>query len=203
MAEVPELARQRIAEWISTITTKQENASGSEGDQGPRMTMPGLSASAQSKPEVNERTPAASASEEWGQVRSGQATAPVTPKSIVDTAGASYTPAIGDSIGPFALSEKAIETYARQKGWGVYTLGRFESNRFLVLRLGRCSDLGNELYSYLGAFESFAFVFCVSEKRAFQQECEMYHRLRPPKNKFHPRKTADTDWDCPVCGGFP
>jgi len=201
LAEVPELARQNLAEWISTITTKQENVSESEGDQGSRMTTPGPSASAQPKPEVNEGTPATSASEDWDQVRSGQATAAVTPKSIVDTAGASYTPAAGDSVGPFALSEKAMETYTWQKGWVVYTLGRFESNRFLVLRLGRCSDLADELHSYLGEYEGFNFTPCVSEKRAFQKECELYHRLRPPKNKFHPSKPANTDWNCPVCSG--
>jgi hypothetical protein len=81
-------------------------------------------------------------------------------------------------------------------------VGRLESGRLLVLRVGRSSDLAMELYSYIGEYEGFRFAYCVSEKVAFQQECELYHRLRPAKNKIHPRKPADADWDCPVCRGF-
>ncbi len=198
-AEVPDVARQRIAEWMLTITTKQENAS--ENDYA-QQRQSGLTASTQPQPGVQEGTPAPITSEDWAQIPSGRGTVPVTPESNGDTMGTSSTSAAADPAGPFPLSQKAIGACVRQKGWAVYMVGRFESNRFRVMRLGRSSDLANELYSYVGEYEGFKFAYCVSEKLAFQQECELYHRLRPVNNKSHPRKPADADWDCPVCRGF-
>src|SRR5437868_11031842 len=102
----------------------------------------------------------------------------------------------------FPLSQHANETCNRNGSWSIYVVGMLESHRFQVERVGRSCDLANELYSCIGQYEAFKFAYCVSEKHAFQQECELFHRLRPVHNKSHPRRPADANWDCPICRGF-
>ncbi len=198
LATMPDATRQHITKWMLAVRTKPE--SDSEGNYiQPRPS--GIAADTQSQPQAQEATPAPTVSEHGAQNPSARGPVAV-PKSPGETIPAISTAAAADPVGPFSLSDKMIEACADQKGYAVYLLGMFQSDRFLVMRLGRSSDLANDLYSYIGQYEGFKFAYCPSEKRAFQQECELYHRLRPVNNKSHPRKPSNTDWDCPVCRGF-
>ena len=198
-AELTHPMWQSIAEWIRSLT-KQANDSGPDSAEQIQAGPSAAAASPQPPSEVQVVTPGPKESDDWTQVASAPVTVPDAPESNDGRATPDLAP--GDLAGPFALSEKAIENCVKQKCWGLYMVGSFESNRFLVKRVGRSSDIANELYDYVGEYEAFKFVYCPSEKKAFQQECELYHRLRPAKNKSHPRKPPDEDWDCPVCHGF-
>src|ERR1700693_599294 len=103
-AQLPEVARQRTAEWMRAIATQQENGSGTDSAQQTQAASSGWSASTQPQPEVQEGTPAPITSGEWAQVLSGRGPGPVTPESNGDTMGTSSPSAASDPVGPFPLS---------------------------------------------------------------------------------------------------
>jgi hypothetical protein len=193
-AKLSDASRRDIKEWILAICSEQASAEGTTAEPTPTpMVM---------QSDIELSTPAPVKFDESAHTSGFRGEVdPKMPSTYgpLETGSASRGT---DPLGPFPLSRTSIEACVRQKSWAVYLVGRFESNRFLVMRVGRSADLADELHDYIGEYEGFKFNYHATEKRAFHQECELYHHMRPIDNKSHPRKPNEADWNCPVCRGF-
>ena len=106
--------------------------------------------------------------------------------------------------GPYELTFDSIEAVMPAGGRGVFALGYAEpSSVFRVQRVGRDgNDLGNKLKSLIGASNEFKYRLTLTEREAFEMECELFHTLRPPSNISHPDRPQGSDWRCPFCLQF-
>jgi len=106
-------------------------------------------------------------------------------------------------LGPFELAFDTIERELPPAVCGVFALGYVDpSGTFRVQRVGRGDDLRNGLRQLIGSSTRFKFAKSVSPQAAFERECELFHRFRPPGNIIHPDRPKGTDWLCPVCARF-
>jgi hypothetical protein len=100
-----------------------------------------------------------------------------------------------------ALSAKTIERTITHKSASVYLLSSVEDGVAGVRLHGRSDgDVGARLKRYVGLYSQFAFAYASSPKNAYEMECKIYHSITPPGNGKHPKRTADAEWICPVCG---
>lgn len=104
-------------------------------------------------------------------------------------------------LGPFALTDSVIDQEVNQTSAGAFALGNPENGAgFEVLYVGRSdSDVNAQLHVHVGAYERFKFVYCSSEKAAFEKECGLFHDFDPYDNPVHPRRPMGSDWTCPRC----
>lgn len=103
--------------------------------------------------------------------------------------------------GPYALTFDDLEARVPSRRCGVFALGYVDaSDRFRVQRVGRDDgDLQQRLKDLIGSSQRFKFEATDTPRAAFESECELFHRLRPPGNFMHPDRPAGSDWCCPVC----
>ena len=102
--------------------------------------------------------------------------------------------------GPYELSVDSLERSLPRGGGGVFALGYIDSaGRFRVERVGRDeADLKGRLRNLIGSGNLFKYA-AVDAREAFELECEIFHRLRPPSNITHPDRPRGTDWKCRQC----
>jgi hypothetical protein len=106
-------------------------------------------------------------------------------------------------LGPFELAFDTIERELPTVACGVFALGYVDpAGTFRVQRIGRDDDLRKGLQELIGSSTRFKFARSTSRQSAFERECELFHRFRPPGNIIHPDRPAGTNWLCPVCARF-
>lgn len=106
-------------------------------------------------------------------------------------------------LGPFELAFDAIERELPPSICGVFALGYVDgSGTFRVQRVGRGDDLRKTLRELIGSSTRFKFAREYSPLAAFERECQLFHRFRPPGNIIHPDRPTGTNWLCPVCARY-
>lgn len=107
----------------------------------------------------------------------------------------------GDLLGPYELSYDVIERALSNKVCGVFALGHVDAGgTFRIQRVGRDdSDLRGCLQNLIGSSTRFKYAPVASPQVAFERECELFHRFRPPGNIIHPDRPPESGWRCPVC----
>lgn len=104
-------------------------------------------------------------------------------------------------LGPYELSYDVVEKALPAGVAGVFALGHVDfEGVFRVERIGRddCSLRGS-LHAAIGSSTRFKYLTVASAQRAFETECELFHRFRPPGNITHPDRPRGSGWKCPVC----
>lgn len=106
--------------------------------------------------------------------------------------------------GPYDLTFDSVDAVMPVGSRGVFALGYAEdSSMFRVQRVGRDGkDLSRKLKSLIGASNKFKYRLTLTEREAFEMECELFHKLRPPSNISHPDRPQGSDWRCPYCLQF-
>ena len=103
--------------------------------------------------------------------------------------------------GPYTLNNETIDSVVTRTSPGVYVLASAGSNR--AKRVGRSdTDVRARLKSYVGHYARFWFAYASSPKDAFENECHLWHDLKPPDNVIHPDRPNGSGWKCPVCTIF-
>lgn len=116
-------------------------------------------------------------------------------------AGTSASPSRSRLVGPVELSFDVVDRVLAAAGSGVFALGRVDgAGTFRVERVGRADhNLRESLKSLIGCGNQFKFAVTASAKEAFELECELFHRFRPPSTIIHPGRPPGSDWKCPCC----
>lgn len=106
--------------------------------------------------------------------------------------------------GPYTLSFDTLERVLPKSRSGIFALGYEDrTERFRVECVGRDDyDLRARLCELIGSSSMFKFATLATAREGFEQECELFHSLRPPSNFIHPGRPAGTDWKCPHCLQF-
>lgn len=106
--------------------------------------------------------------------------------------------------GPYELTFDGIAVALPVALGGVFALGHVDAaGTFRVERVGRDDrDLRGCLQGLIGSSNRFKYAPAASAREAFEQECELFHRLRPPGNIIHPDRPKGSDWRCQVCFQF-
>ena len=107
-------------------------------------------------------------------------------------------------LGPYDLTYDSLRSVMPAGSRGVFALGYTDdATVFRVQRVGRDGqDLGLRLRSLIGAGNKFKFKLTPTEREAFELECELFHKLRPPSNFSHPDRPPGSDWRCQHCLQF-
>ena len=103
--------------------------------------------------------------------------------------------------GPYDLTFDSLQRVVTQGRTGVFAIGQTDvSGTFRVQRVGRADDdVLEALRLLIGCGNQFKFAIFTSAREAFDTECELFHRLRPPSTIIHPSRPAGTDWKCHWC----
>ena len=104
-------------------------------------------------------------------------------------------------LGPFELTFEGVLEAMPKVQRGVFALGHLDSaGRFRIERIGReDGDLRLRLQALIGSSNRFKFAPAATALDAFESECELFHRFRPPGNIIHPVRPEGSGWRCPVC----
>ena len=104
--------------------------------------------------------------------------------------------------GPYSLTYDSVDGALGSAFPGVFALGyRGRDDVFYVNYVGRSdSDVRGRLLELIGSDVAFKFGRSASAEEAFRRECELFHAFRPPANRIHPGRPANTSWSCPRCG---
>lgn len=103
-------------------------------------------------------------------------------------------------LGPVRLGYDEIETLLPRVSPGVFVLGNLDfQNRFSLNTIGRDDvDLKAGLRSMIGSAGYFMYSVQPTGKAAFDEECRLFHELRPSRIS-HPVRSENKDWTCPHC----
>lgn len=104
-------------------------------------------------------------------------------------------------LGPYELSFDTIDKQLPSQACGVFAVGYVDvSNTFRIERVGRDDvNLAELMRSLIGSSGRFKYAICANSKQAFEAECEIFHRFRPPGNFIHPVRPSGSRWRCPIC----
>lgn len=106
--------------------------------------------------------------------------------------------------GPYDLSFDCLEQNLPTKGVGVYAIGHVDAlGTFRVQRVGRDEEnVKQRLRSLIGSGNKFKYALLATAFEAFEMECELFHRLKPPSNVTHPDRPRGSGWKCRHCLQF-
>lgn len=104
-------------------------------------------------------------------------------------------------VGPHELSFDCLERTLPRQRIGVFAIGHVDpAGTFRVQRVGRDEeDVQARLRSLIGSANKFKFALVHSAFEAFEIECELFHKLRPPSNVTHPNCPPGSGWKCRHC----
>jgi hypothetical protein len=104
-------------------------------------------------------------------------------------------------LGPYELSFDGVAQALPSGQCGVFALGHVDAaGTFRVQRVGRDdADLRRRLQGLIGSSNRFKFAPAHSPRLAFESECELFHKFKPPGNIIHPDRQRGSDWKCPHC----
>ena len=106
--------------------------------------------------------------------------------------------------GPFQLTIQGIETHLQTDSPGVYALGNYREDLFITAYIGRAADLREDLKAHIaGPYQQFKFAYALSDRDAFEKQCELYHDFVGLDNERHPCPLTGTFWLCPRCKTLP
>lgn len=105
-------------------------------------------------------------------------------------------------LGPYSLTDDAIDTHVSSQKIGAYALGSTgQDGTFYISYVGRSdTDLNKRLHQHVGDFSQFKYGYFPNAKAAYEKECQLYHDFPNQNNKVHPKKPEGTNYTCPVCG---
>jgi hypothetical protein len=107
--------------------------------------------------------------------------------------------------GMFALTQNNVDAFTMSQA-GVYVLDRSQSDPFAVYYVGRSDDdLKGRLKQWVGTrYVYFKYLHTGTTKAAYELECAVYHKLKPPDNIIHPAVPSGTLYSCPErgCAGW-
>jgi hypothetical protein len=103
--------------------------------------------------------------------------------------------------GPYALVYDVVDAEVADNHPGTYVLGYIDfQGRFCVNFVGSSpTDLRAKLKERIGTAQCFKFRHFVSDRAAFEKECELFHQFLPSGNFLHPDRPPNTTWRCPRC----
>lgn len=113
-----------------------------------------------------------------------------------------------DMNGPFLFTTEGIDDNVTETSLGNYALGYVDNkSTFIVQYVGRSdTDVAAEIKIYLSEdYKRFKYSYATSPKAAFEKECKNYHDFggkEKLRNKIHPARPDDTNWECPNCDVF-
>ena len=104
--------------------------------------------------------------------------------------------------GPFPLNVETVDAEITKISPGNYRLGlKNVGGEFVPYYVGRSDkNLNQRLKDWVGEYDWFTTAYAPSTKDAHEQECRDYHNLNPRDNKEHPKRPAETNLKCPICG---
>ena len=102
--------------------------------------------------------------------------------------------------GPHDLSVDVLERAVPHRG-GVFAVGHVDlAGRFRVQRVGRDDyDLRERLRGLIGSGNKFKYTIVPNPQDAFDLECDLFHKFRPPSNIMHPDRPRGSGWRCRHC----
>lgn len=103
--------------------------------------------------------------------------------------------------GPFDLTYDSLTAVLPKSASGVFAIGYVDGlDRFRVQRVGRAgADIREQLRTLIGSGNQFKYRLTMTEREAFEIECDLFHKLRPPSNISHPDRPRGSGWRCPHC----
>lgn len=85
---------------------------------------------------------------------------------------------------------------------GAFILSELSHPHREYLRVGRSTDLGQELRRWMGEYGRVALRYQADERRAYLEECRVFHRLEGGlDNDGHPQRPQGSATPCPACAG--
>lgn len=106
--------------------------------------------------------------------------------------------------GPLDLNAMKISEAIKAKSPGNYALGYINEHTFMVQYVGRSdSNIHHSLNTWVGKYPKFKWSYAMSEKEAYDKECQNFHDFGGAEsldNEIHPAKPEGMDWKCLVCG---
>lgn len=103
--------------------------------------------------------------------------------------------------GPYDLSFDSLERALPKRRIGVFAIGHIDpAGIFRVQRVGRDqSDVQERLRGFIGSGNKFKYALAGTAFEAFELECELFHKLKPPSNIMHPDRPQGSGWKCRHC----
>lgn len=109
-------------------------------------------------------------------------------------------------IGPLRFNTEAVDFVVKGALPGVFALGALRwGGKFEPAFVGRADDdLRAELLTHAaeGRYQAFAFHYDAFAQRAFEHQCQAYHKFRAARrldNKGHPEPAPGETWICAIC----
>ena len=104
-------------------------------------------------------------------------------------------------LGPYRLTVDGIDEAVKEKAPGVFALGHEDfQGRFRITHIGRSdNELRSSLCDMIGTSGLFKYITVETSKEAFEKQCELFHKFKPPGNSLHPDRPPGTSWTCPRC----
>ena len=104
-------------------------------------------------------------------------------------------------IGPYLLAIDVIDREVGGGNAGAYALGYIDNlGRFCITFVGSArTNLQSKLKEHVGTAQYFKFRHLLTERSAFEKECELFHDFLPIGNFLHPSRPTNHDWKCPKC----
>jgi hypothetical protein len=103
--------------------------------------------------------------------------------------------------GPYDLTFDSLQNELPKSRAGVFALGHVDARgTFRVQRVGRDErDLQERLCGMIGSGTMFKYAIVSTAKEAFDLECDLFHKFRPPSNIMHPDRPRGSEWKCRHC----
>jgi hypothetical protein len=103
-------------------------------------------------------------------------------------------------LGPHRLDFDEIEAHVPRVTPGVFVTGHLNyQDKFLMKAIGRSDcDLRTGLRELIGSGGHFLYCVTPTSKAAFEEECRLFHELRP-NTPIHPVRSENKNWTCPYC----
>ena len=103
--------------------------------------------------------------------------------------------------GPYDLCYEVLDKALPMQRGGVFAIGHVDAKgTFRVQRVGRDTlDLRERLRSMIGSGNNFKYAMASTALEAFEIECDLFHKFRPPGNFTHPDRPPGSGWKCRHC----
>lgn len=101
-----------------------------------------------------------------------------------------------------SLNNAEIDAHVASGYIGIYVLDKDQEGPFSTDYVGRSdTDVADRLKQWVaeGGFLYFKVKYEATKKAAYELECQIYHTLKPVKNKAHPDAPNGLSYTCPYC----
>lgn len=112
-----------------------------------------------------------------------------------------------DMLGSFTLSPLKIDEVVTRRAPGNFAIGYLENRVFYVRYFGRSDgDINAAIKEWVDRrpdCDRFKFSYAPNARAAYLKHCRLFHDFAKGSglsDTDHPKRPADTDWECPECG---